>query len=181
MYEKGGDGFKDHMGPYFRLGTSVSSMEINDSQAQEFIKKNYHSITCENELKPDSIVKGVIGDDVSISLDNASAILKFAEQNNIGVRGHAFVWYSQTSKSLFQENDSYVSKDRMNKRLESMINNTFSQLQSQFPNLQIHSYDVCNELFVKDGGGMRPASNSNWVKVYGEGNSEFVVNAFKYL
>ena len=179
-YEKGGTGFKDRMGPYFRLGTSVSSLEISSPTAQEFIKKNYNSITCENELKPDSIVKAVIGDDVIISLDNASAILKFAEENDIGVRGHTFVWYSQTPKSLFQDDGSYVSKERMNDRLESMIKNTFSQLKSQFPDLQIHSYDVCNELFVDDGGGMRSANNSNWAKIYGEGNSEFVLNAFKY-
>ena len=68
----------------------------------------------------------------------------------------------------------------MNKRLESMIKNTFAQIKSDYPNLQLHSYDVCNELFVNDGGEMRPSSNSNWAKVYGEGNTEFVVNAFKY-
>ncbi|WP_455529782.1 endo-1,4-beta-xylanase, partial [Ruminococcus sp.] len=179
-YEKGGSGFKDVMGPYFRLGTSVSGNEIGNQQAQQFIKKNYNSVTCENEMKPDSIVAGVNGDNVNISLNSASSILKFAEQNGIGVRGHTFVWYSQTPQSLFQEYGSYVSKDRMNKRLESMIKNTFSAIKSQFPNLNLHSYDVCNELFVNDGGGMRPSYNSNWVRVYGEGNSEFVVNAFKY-
>ena len=179
-YEKGGDGFKDHMGPYFRLGTVVSAAEIANSQAQEFIKKNYNSITCENELKPDEIISGVNGDEVDISLIPANNILKFAEKNGIGVRGHTFVWYSQTPQLLFMENHSYVSKDRMNKRLESMIKNTFAQIKSNYPDLQLHSYDVCNELFINDGGGMRSASNSNWIRVYGEGNPEFVVNAFKY-
>ena len=179
-YEKGGDGFKDYMGPYFRLGAAVTGFEINNSVAQEFIKKNYNSITCMNEMKPDSIIAGVNGDEVDISLNNAKAILKFAEQNGIGVHGHTFVCYSQTPYYVFQDNHEYVSKERMNKRLESMIKNTFSELRSQFPNLQIHSYDVCNELFINDGGGMRPESGSNWAKVYGEGNSEFVINAFKY-
>lgn len=179
-YEKGGDGFKDYMGPYFRLGAAVTGYEINKSVAQEFIKKNYNSITCMNEMKPDSIIAGINGDEVDISLNSAKAILKFAEQNGIGVHGHTFVWYSQTPFYLFQDNHEYVSKERMNKRLESMIKNTFSELRSQFPNLQIHSYDVCNELFINDGGGMRPESGFKWAKVYGEGNSEFVVNAFKY-
>uniref|UniRef100_UPI0025F9237A endo-1,4-beta-xylanase n=1 Tax=Ruminococcus sp. TaxID=41978 RepID=UPI0025F9237A len=177
-YDKGGDGFKDYMGPYFRLGTSVSGYEIGNAQAQQFIKKNYNSITCENEMKPDSIVKGVNGDEVQISLQSANSILKFAEQNGIGVRGHTFVWYSQTPEMLFKENGSYVSKDRMNKRLESMIKNTFSQLKSNYPKLQVHSYDVCNELFENDGGGMR--NWSKWKDVYGAGNYDFVINAFKY-
>ena len=179
-YEKGGDGFKDHMGPYFRLGTGVNGYEINNSVAQEFIRKNYNSITCMNEMKPDSIIKSVNGDEVNISLRSADSILKFAEENGIGVRGHTFVWYSQTPQSLFMDNDEFVSKDRMNKRLESMIKNTFSELRSQYPNLQVHSYDVCNELFTMDGGGMRPAFSSNWAKVYGDGSSEYAVNAFKY-
>ena len=179
-YEKGGDGFKDHMGPYFRLGTGVGGYEINNSVAQEFIKKNYNSITCENEMKPDSIIKSVNGDEVEISLSSANNILKFAEENCIGVRGHTFVWYSQTPTYFFQDNHEFVSKERMNKRLESMIKNTFAQIKSDYPDLQLHSYDVCNELFVNDGGGMRPENNSNWVRVYGEGNTEFVVNAFKY-
>ena len=177
-YEIGGDGFKDHMGPFFRLGTAVSDYEIGDLQAQEFIRKNYNSITCRNEMAPDSIIKGVNGDEVNISLSPASNILKFAEQNDIGVRGNTFVWYSQTPDYLFKDNGELISKERMNKRLESMIKNTFSQLRTNFPNLQVHSYDVCNELFETDGGGMR--NLSKWTEVYGENNPEFVVNAFRY-
>ncbi|MCR5600289.1 MAG: endo-1,4-beta-xylanase, partial [Ruminococcus sp.] len=177
-YQKGGDGFKDHAGPLFRLGTSVSANEIGNSQAQQFIKKNYNSLTCENEMKPNDIVAGVSGDNVNISLRSADPILKFAEQNGIGVRGHTFVWYSQTPGSLFQENGKDVSKDRMNKRLESMIKNTFSELKKNYPKLQVHSYDVCNELFVQDGGSMRPSYESGWARVYGD--DSFVLNAFKY-
>jgi len=66
----------------------------------------------------------------------------------------------------------------MNQRLESMIKNTFAALKQQYPNLDVYSYDVCNELFLNDGGGMRPANNSNWVRVYGD--DSFVINAFKY-
>ena len=105
-----------------------------------------------NEMKPDSIVKSVNGDEVEISLYGANNILKFAEENGIGVRGHTFVWYGQTPNYLFKDNYEYVSKERMNKRLESMIKNTFAQIKSDYPDLQLHSYDVCNELFFNDGG-----------------------------
>ena len=66
----------------------------------------------------------------------------------------------------------------MNQRLESMIKNTFAALKEQYPKLEVYSYDVCNELFLNDGGGMRGADNSNWVRVYGD--DSFVINAFKY-
>jgi endo-1,4-beta-xylanase len=33
-------------------------------------------------------------------------------------------------------------------------------------------------VFLNDGGGMRPADNSNWVRVYGD--DSFVTKAFTY-
>jgi endo-1,4-beta-xylanase len=68
----------------------------------------------------------------------------------------------------------------MNKRLESMIKNTFEALKKNYPNLKVYSYDVCNELFKNDGGGFRGDGGeySNWWKCYG--NDSFVINAFKY-
>ena len=61
-----------------------------------------------------------------------------------------------------------------------MIKNTFAAIKEQFPKLKLYSYDVCNELFLNDGGGMRPGSNSGWTKVYGDNNDEFVIKAFEY-
>ena len=178
--------FKGAFAPWFKIGTSVSPREFGSGS--DFIKKNYSSITPENELKPDSILdQGACqqrGNNVNtqITLNNAAQTLKFCEQNGISLRGHTFVWYSQTPDWFFRENFSsngnYVSKQIMDQRLESMIKNTFAALKSQYPNLDVYAYDVCNELFVNDGGGMRPANNSNWVRVYGD--DSFVINAFKY-
>ncbi|WP_024860744.1 glycoside hydrolase family 11 protein [Ruminococcus flavefaciens] len=186
-----GSGLKDIFAPWFKIGTSVSPHEL--SSGADFIKKNYNSITPENELKPDSILDQSAcqqrGNNVNtqITLSRAAQTLKFCESNGISLRGHTFVWYSQTPDWFFRENFSnngaYVSKDIMDQRLESMIKNTFAALKSEYPNLDVYAYDVCNELFVNDGGGMRPAGNSGsggstWVQIYGD--DSFVLNAFKY-
>ena len=186
-----GSGLKDLFAPWFKIGTSVSPHELNSGAS--FIKENYNSITPENELKPDSILDQSAcqqrGNNVNtqINLSRAAQTLKFCESNGISLRGHTFVWYSQTPDWFFRENFSnngaYVSKDIMNKRLESMIKNTFDALKTQYPKLDVYAYDVCNELFKNDGGGMRPAGNagsggSTWVQIYGD--DSFVMNAFKY-
>ena len=178
--------FKGAFAPWFKIGTSVSPHELGSGAS--FLKENYSSITPENELKPDSILDQQAcqqrGNNVNtqINLSRAAQTLKFCEENGISLRGHTFVWYSQTPDWFFRENFSqngaYVSKDIMDKRLESMIKNTFEALKTQYPKLDVYSYDVCNELFLNDGGGMRPANNSNWVRVYGD--DSFVINAFKY-
>ena len=67
----------------------------------------------------------------------------------------------------------------MNQRLESFIKNTFALLKSDFPKLTVYAYDVCNELFVNNGGGLRPASNSKWMQIYND--DSFIINAIHSL
>ena len=186
------DSLVGKFGQLFKMGTSVSPNELNGAGA-DFIKKHFNSITPENELKPDALIDQQAcqqrGNNVNtqISLNRAARTLKFCEDNNIGVRGHTFVWYSQTPDWFFKENFSsngaYVSKEVMNQRLESMIKNTFEAIATQYPNLDLYAYDVCNELFLNDGGGLREPGGppgSHWAAVYGANNDEFIINAFTY-
>ncbi len=175
----------------FMIGTSVSPHEL--STGGSFIKKHFNSITPENELKPDSLlqqqasIQGGDNNRAAVSLSRAAQTLKFCEDNNIGVRGHTFVWYSQTPdwffREGFQSNGAYVSVDTMNKRLENFIKDTFDLLKKEYPNLNVYAYDVCNELFLNDGGGLRPAGDqysggSNWTRIYSD--DSFIINAFTY-
>ncbi len=167
----------------FKLGTSVSPNELNSGA--DFIKKHFNSITPENELKPDALLSpGTDNTRAKVSLQRAAATLKFCEDNGISLRGHTFVWYSQTPdwffRQNFQQGAAYVSKDIMNQRLENFIKDTFEAIAAQYPKLDLYAYDVCNELFINDGGGLRPGSNSGWTAVYGDNNDEFIINAFTY-
>ncbi len=184
---------KNKFASCFKMGTSVSPNELNSGAT--FIKNHFNSITPENELKPDAIIDQSAsqqkGNNVNtqVNLSRAAQTLKFCEQNGIGVRGHTFIWHSQTPDWFFRENFSntgaYVSKEVMNQRIESFIKNTFEAIKTQYPNLDLYAYDVCNELFLNDGGGMRgvnATSNSaasTWAKIYGENNDEFVYTAFR--
>ena len=171
----------------FKIGTSVSPNEFN--VGSDFIKKHFNSITPENELKPDFIINQQAcqsqGNNVNTQVvfnSGTQTTLKFCEDNGIPLRGHTFVWYSQTPDWFFRENfnsgGNYVTSDIMDKRLESFIKNTFDLIARSYPKLEIYAYDVANELFLNDGGGMRPADNSNWVKIYGD--DSFVIKAFTY-
>lgn len=180
------DSLKEAFASCFKIGTSVSPQEL--SVGGDFIKKHFNSITPENELKPDAIIDQAAcqqyGNNVNtqVNLSRAAQTLKFCEDNNIGVRGHTFVWYSQTPDWFFRENFSsngnYVTPAVMDQRLESFIKNTFEAIETQYPNLNLYAYDVCNELFLNDGGGMRGADNSGWMRVYGD--DSFVFKAFEY-
>ena len=181
------DSLKDAFQGKFKIGTSVSPNELN--YGTDFIKKHFNSITPENELKPDSILdqggSQQNGNNVNPQVSFRSgtqATLRFCEQNKIPLRGHTFVWHAQTPewffKENFQQNGNFVSKDIMNQRLENFIKNTFELFKRDYPNLEIYAYDVCNEVFQGGGGGLRPASESKWMQIYG--SDEYIVNAFTY-
>ena len=196
-YTPGGTNFRDVFGPYFRIGTCLTAGHLGGLSS--YLSKHYNSITLENEMKPQNILDQNAcrqTGSVQVNLNQAANVLKFCEQNGIGVRGHTFVWYSQTPTWFFREgfndNGAFVSKAEMDKRLEAMIKQTFDLIKKNYPKLDLYAYDVCNELFLNDGGGLRKkehyqrpgdsygSGGSDWAKVYGEDNNEFIIKAFKY-
>ena len=189
-YDYKGESLSETYEEYFKVGACMSSSQLHNTENRKIAKHNFNSLTAENEAKPQHVLdqeackagltKGK--DFVAITMEPFEKLYNFCEASHIGVRHHTFVWYSQTPDWFFRQNfnqgGNYVSKDVMNQRLESFIKNTFELLKKNYPTLNVYSYDVCNELFVNDGGGMRPAGNSKWVQVYGD--DSFVINAFKY-
>ena len=101
------ESLKDAFNSFFKIGTSVSPFEFG--QGAEFIKKHFNSITPENELKPDSIINQQAcqsqGNNVNTQVrfgSGTQTTLKFCEDNGIPLRGHTFVWYSQTPDWFFK-------------------------------------------------------------------------------
>lgn len=85
-------------------------------------------------MKPDAtlVQSQCNGTNVGVSLNNAAAIIDFCVNNNIAMRGHAFVWHSQTPSWFFKENYNangswgfILCKDQ---RLEANIKNMFNAL-----------------------------------------------------
>ncbi|MCR4888619.1 MAG: endo-1,4-beta-xylanase [Ruminococcus sp.] len=189
-----GKGLKDEFGAYFRVGNILNGGTVNNSGITGIILKDHNAIECENETKPDAtiVASGSSDTNVKVSLSRCAAICDFAEKNGLGFRGHTLVWHSQTPewffKTGFNDSGSYVNSATMDKRMESYIKNMFNAFKTQYPNLDLYAYDVCNEV-INDGtakqGGLRPTNNTNgrdgssaWVRVYG--NNSFVEKAFTY-
>ncbi|MCR5143564.1 MAG: endo-1,4-beta-xylanase [Ruminococcus sp.] len=187
-------GLKDEFANYFRVGNIFNGGTINNSGIKGIILKDHNAVECENETKPYATIvqNGSTDTNVKVTLNQAAAILDFCAKNNIAFRGHTFVWHSQTPEWFFKygfnNNNGYVNSSIMDQRMESYIKNMFNAYATQYPSVNLYSYDVCNEV-VYDGtaksGGLRPTNNtegrdgsSAWVRVYG--NNSFVEKAFTY-
>lgn len=147
----GGQGLKDAFANYFRVGNILNGNTVTNSGITANILKDCNAIECENETKPDAtlVQNGSSNTNIKVSLSRCSAICDFAEKNGLAFRGHTLVWHSQTPqwffKSNFQDGGSWVDKNTMNQRMESYIQHMFEAFATQYPTLNLYSYDVCNE------------------------------------
>ncbi|MGN0621904.1 MAG: endo-1,4-beta-xylanase [Porcipelethomonas sp.] len=188
-------GLKDEFAAYFRVGNILNGGTVQNSAITANIIKDYNSIECENEMKPDATIvqSQCSGTNVGVSINSAAAIMDFCVQNGIAMRGHTLVWHSQTPTWFFKENydagGAWVSSSTMDARMESYIKNMFSAVKTQYPELNLYAYDVANECIsdseertANNGGSREPGENisgqSPWVQVYGD--NSFVEKAFTY-
>ena len=190
-------GLKDEFAPYFRVGNILNGYTVTNSAITGTFLKDYNAIECENETKPDAtlVQDGSTDTNVKVSLNSCAAIADFAVKNHLAFRGHTLVWHSQSPEWFFKEgfnkNNNWVSKNVMDQRMESYIKNMFNAFKTQYPDLNLYAYDVCNECVSDDanrtknnGGAREPGMpvkdhpNSPWVAVYGD--NSFVEKAFTY-
>lgn len=115
-------GLKDEFADYFRVGNILNGSTVKNSTITASVLKDYNSIECENETKPDAtLVQSQCSEtNIGVSLNNAASIMDFCVNNNIAMRGHTLVWHSQTPLWFFKENfnasGNWVSSAVMDQR-----------------------------------------------------------------
>lgn len=165
--------FRSVFGEYnLKAGTCLSAYMLTNPKCVEFLKNNYNSITFENELKPEAILEKeasiAAGDLVVKFSDNAVKMLEWCSENNMAMRGHTLIWYSQTPDWIFYENfdtsAALVSREVMLARMESYIRQVFELLESMGYLDDFYAYDVVNEAWMEDGS----KRDSLWLKTIGD-------------
>ncbi|MBP3617420.1 MAG: endo-1,4-beta-xylanase [Lachnospiraceae bacterium] len=159
-------GIKDVYAEYgLKAGTCMSEFMAGDSRSLEFIKKNFNSITFENEMKPDYMfdqeASKATGDLVVKFSPATEKMLKWCQDNGMAVRGHTLIWHSQTPQWIFYDNfddktGTLVGREVMLARMESYMKQVFEQLEQKGYSDMLYAYDVVNEAWLDDGT-MRPS------------------------
>lgn len=166
-----------------KVGTCLTPQMISSEGGKERIKNHFTSITCENAMKPDYIfdkTASVAAGELIVEFNkDMITMLDWAVANDIAVRGHTLVWYSQTPSWIFYEDfntgKNLVSKDVMMKRMESMIKQVFEKLEASGYTDVIYAYDVVNEAWMENGNVRQ--DNNLWYQTMGE---DFMYYAFYY-
>ncbi len=175
----------------FKIGVALPASVINEqARYGEVITSDFNSITCENEMKPDSILdvdacRANLSESYTspkVRFTAAKRTADFAVKHGIKMRLHTLVWHSQTPRWFFTEdytdNGEPVSREVMLARMESYIASVLGYYAEEYPGL-IYAVDVVNEAFDTGDGdenGIR-MKKSMWYETIGP---DFVYWAFVY-
>ena len=92
-------GMKDTYKDYFLIGVALNQRNVSDADQIELVKKEFSSITAENDMKPGELhpKEGVW------NFEKADKIADFCRQNGIKLRGHCLCWHSQFADWMFTD------------------------------------------------------------------------------
>ena len=172
--DNGPASLKDAYDGYFTVGVAVNQRNVSDSTQIELIKKEFNSITAENDMKPGELhpAEGVW------NWERGDKIADFCRKNGIKLRGHCLVWHSQFCDWMFNDkNGKPVSKEVFYSRLRDHIH----QVVNRYKDV-VYAWDVVNEAMSDAGRGWRghepnPYRESKLYKLCGD---EFIAKAFEY-
>lgn len=173
-------GIKGVYGQYNMItGTCINGMVIN--RFSEHIVENYNSVTMENDMKPDAILnhsKSIAAGDIVVDYPQRTIDqLEWAKNNNLQMRGHVLVWYSQTPQWIFYEDfntkNELVDRDTMLARMETYIKQNFELLENLGYIDIFYAYDIVNEAILDDGS----LRDCLWKQIIGD---DYIWYAFYY-
>lgn len=174
----GETGLKDAYKDYFSIGVAVNMRNISNPEQIAIIKKDFNSITAENDMKPQP-TEPAYG---QFNWENADKIANFCRSNGIKLRGHCLMWHAQIGEWMYKdEKGDLVSKEKLFQNMKHHI----TAIVERYKDV-VYAWDVVNEA-ISDGGwqgGRRgmgehpsPYRNSPLYQIAGD---EFIKKAFIY-
>ena len=176
--QSGETGLKDAYKDYFSIGVAVNMRNISNPEQIAIIKKDFNSITAENDMKPQP-TEPAYG---QFNWENADKIANFCRSNGIKLRGHCLMWHAQIGEWMYKdEKGDLVSKEKLFQNMKHHI----TAIVERYKDV-VYAWDAVNEA-ISDGGwqgGRRgmgehpsPYRNSPLYQIAGD---EFIKKAFIY-
>ena len=160
---------------YFMIGVAVNQRNISDARQSELVKREFNSMTAENDMKPVSVHP----EEGRWTWERADRIADFCRQNGIKLRGHALMWHNQMCDWMFYDKDhNLVRKEILYERMREHIHTVVNRYKDV-----VYCWDVFNEA-IADGpqrtvdGKDQPLRESIFYKICG--SDEFIRKAFEF-
>ena len=152
--------------PYgFRLGGCFSYRDLHNQVYMDFLARHFNSLTCCNETKAYSLLdqtksRGASDGMPRMNYTQADRMIAWAQEHNIGIRGHVLVWDAYMTRWFFHEDyderKPVADKETMRARLASYIEQVITHFETNFPGV-IYCWDVVNEAIGGDASEYLPS------------------------
>ncbi|AEH51686.1 endo-1,4-beta-xylanase [Pseudothermotoga thermarum] len=155
----------------FKIGVALPVRVFSNSMDVELITKHFNSMTAENEMKPESILRRDASGKIYYDFTVADRYIEFAQKHGMVVRGHTLVWHSQTPEWFFKdEKGNLLSREAMIERMREYIHTVVGRYRGK-----VYAWDVVNEAVDENQpDGLR---RSLWYQVIGP---DYIELAFKF-
>ncbi len=141
-----------------RMGAALSYSQLRKDDYLNLLKKHFGSITATNEMKAYSMLDEratrAAEDGLPVlNYKQADAMVGWAQDNGLKVRGHVLVWDAYMVDWFFREeyrtSKGYADPETIKRRTESYITQVVTHFEEKFPGV-VYCWDVVNEA-VGDG------------------------------
>ena len=169
-----GPGLKDAYKDYFTIGVAVNQRNVTDADQIAIIKKQFNSVTAENDWKPGEINPK----EGEWNFEKADKIANFCRENGIKMRGHCLCWHSQFADWMFTDKKGKpVKKEVFYERLRDHIHTVVNRYKDV-----VYAWDVVNEAIADDGRSWpgREASPYRQSRHFQLCGDEFIAKAFEF-
>jgi endo-1,4-beta-xylanase len=154
----------------FPIGAAVSSSRLNYGPEIAVLKAQFSSLTAEYEMKWNQIqpAQGVF------NFAPADAIVEFANENGMTVRGHTFVWHAGNPDWLFTTSGADGGAPTRTELL-NIADIHIRALMERYKG-KIYCWDAVNEALSDAGGETYRTEGNAWLSVIGP---DYVKEIFK--
>lgn len=173
----------------FKFGTNINYSTLSDSSYKKLVTKQFNSVTASNEMKAYSLLNQSASQSSSngmpvMNYTQADAMMEYAQESGIGVRGHALVWDAYMCDWFFREDydtsKGYVDSETAKARMKYYIEEVITHFETKFPGV-IYCWDVVNEAIETgnkiDADDPRCIENNIFAQIVGD---DYVELAFLY-
>ena len=162
------DGLQSIYADYFTIGASVSPKNLENQGEKALILNEFGSLTAENVMKMGPIHP----EPNKYNWEPADAIVNFAQDNQMKMRGHTLIWHNQHPDWFFvDEKGKQINKKELYKRMKQHITDVVTRYKGK-----IYAWDVVNEA-ISDNAQQVHREDSPFYKIAGE---EYIEKAFEF-
>jgi endo-1,4-beta-xylanase len=159
-----------------RVGAAVTFPSGNNAanrpEYERVLRTSFNTVVCENAMKFQNLssARG------TYNFGPADAIANFADSNGMQMRGHTFVWHSQTATWFNNLTGTATSRDTTLRIMRMHIDTLGNRYKGR-----IKEWDVVNEAIAQSGGtspNYRTEAASRWYNRVG--GIDYIDSAFKW-